>query len=93
MNLAVVVMTILGCADGGINCRYIATVDHRWETVLACNDVSESRLLDYRDKPYPVIVAVCQKPEIKSIWLSSGPGNGLRRRTSETAAISFGRYC
>ncbi|WP_412065904.1 hypothetical protein [Rhizobium sp. SYY.PMSO] len=67
MSLAVVVMTILGCDDGGINCRYIATVDQRWETVLACNDVSESRLNDYRDKPYPVIVAVCQKPEIKTI--------------------------
>lgn len=43
MSLAVVVMTILGCDDGGLNCRYIATVDQRWETVLACNDVSESR--------------------------------------------------
>ncbi len=67
MGAEFVLMTILGCNAGGSNCHYIATVDQRWETISLCNDVSESRLQEYRDRPYPVIVAVCQKPEPKVI--------------------------
>lgn len=67
MAIELVLMTILGCNDRGTNCRYIATVNQRWQTVSLCNAVSEKRLLDYRDQPYPVVVAVCQTPDPKVV--------------------------
>lgn len=67
MAVEFVLMTILGCSESGTHCRYIATADERWESISQCNAVSESRLLIYRDRPYPVIVAVCQKPQPKAI--------------------------
>lgn len=67
MAVEFVFMTILGCSESGTHCRYVATADERWETISQCNAVSESRLLAYRDRPYPVIVAVCQKPEPKAL--------------------------
>lgn len=67
MAVEFVLMTILGCSESGMHCRYIATADERWESISQCNAVSERRLLAYRDRPYPVIVAVCQKPEPKAL--------------------------
>ncbi len=67
MAVEFVLMTILGCSESGMHCRYIATADERWESISQCDAVSENRLLAYRDRPYPVIVAVCQKPEPKAI--------------------------
>lgn len=67
MGVEFVFMTILGCSESGTHCRYIATADERWKSIALCNAVSESRLVAYRDRPYPVIVAVCQKPEPKAI--------------------------
>jgi len=67
MAIELVLMTILGCSESGAHCRYIATADERWKSIALCNAVSENRLLAYRDRPYPVIVAVCQKPDPKAI--------------------------
>lgn len=67
MAIEIVLMTILGCSESGAHCRYIATAEERWKSIALCNAVSENRLLAYRDRPYPVIVAVCQKPEPKAI--------------------------
>lgn len=67
MNPALVVMTILGCNDSGADCHYIATVNQRWETVSLCDAVSESQLPSYANRPYPVVIAVCQKPDAKTI--------------------------
>ncbi len=67
MAVEFVLMTILGCSESGTHCRYIATADERWESISQCNAVSESRLLAYRGRPYPVIVAVCQTPDPKTL--------------------------
>ncbi len=67
MAVEFVLMTILGCSESGMHCRYIATADERWESISQCDAVSERRLLAYRDRPYPVIVAVCQTPEPQAI--------------------------
>jgi hypothetical protein len=64
MNPALVVMTILGCNDSGTDCHYIATVNQRWPTVAMCDSVSENQLPSYANHPYPVIIAVCQQPNI-----------------------------
>lgn len=63
MNPALIVMTILGCNDAGTECHYITTLDQRWSTVAMCDSVSENHLPQFANQPYPVIIAVCQKPD------------------------------
>jgi hypothetical protein len=63
MNAALIVMTILGCNDAATDCHYVATVDNRWPTIEMCDAVSEQQLAGYANQPYPMIIAVCQKPE------------------------------
>lgn len=67
MNAALVVMTILGCNDSGTDCQYIATAQERWPTVAMCDSVSEDHLPTYANQPYPVLIAVCQDPEVAGI--------------------------
>jgi hypothetical protein len=67
MNTALIVMTILGCNDSGTDCHYIATAQERWPTVALCDAVSEERLPTYANHPYPVIIAVCQNPQIAGV--------------------------
>lgn len=67
MNAALVVMTILGCNDSGTDCKYIATAQERWPSVAMCDSVSEDHLPTYANQPYPVLIAVCQDPEIAGI--------------------------
>jgi hypothetical protein len=63
MNAAIIVMTILGCDDTGVDCHYIATAEQRWPTIELCDSVAEKQLVAHANAPYPVIIAVCQKPE------------------------------
>jgi len=67
MNAALIVMTILGCDDAGTDCHYIATAENRWPTVEMCDAVSEDQLAGYVNQPYPMIIAVCQKPETTEV--------------------------
>ncbi|CAN7355673.1 hypothetical protein [Neorhizobium tomejilense] len=67
MNSALIVMTILGCNDAGTDCHYIATAENRWPSIELCNSVSEQQLSGYANQPYPMLIAVCQKPEAAEI--------------------------
>jgi hypothetical protein len=67
MNPALIVMTILGCNDAGTDCHYIATAENRWPSIEMCNSVSEQQLSGYANQPYPMLIAVCQKPEVTAI--------------------------
>lgn len=67
MNAALVVMTILGCSDSGTDCQYIATAQERWPTVAMCDAVSEDHLPTYADRPYSVLIAVCQDPQVAGV--------------------------
>jgi hypothetical protein len=67
MNSALIVMTILGCNDSGTDCHYIATANQRWPTIALCDAVSEEQLPLYANQPYPVIIAVCQNPEVAKL--------------------------
>jgi hypothetical protein len=64
MNSVLIVMTILGCNDSGTDCHYIATASERWPTIALCDAVSEEQLPSYANAPYPMIIAVCQSPEV-----------------------------
>jgi hypothetical protein len=67
MNAALVVMTILGCNDAGTDCHYIATAEERWPTIAMCDAVSDDHLPSYSNRPYPVLIAVCQDPVVAGI--------------------------
>ncbi|EUB95535.1 hypothetical protein PMI07_002023 [Rhizobium sp. CF080] len=67
MNSALIVMTILGCNDAGTDCHYIATAENRWPSIEMCNSVSEQQLSGYANQPYPMLIAVCQKPETTEV--------------------------
>lgn len=62
MNPAIIILTILGCDDSGTECHYVATSEKRWPTVEMCSAHSDKELAGYANAPYPVVIAVCQKP-------------------------------
>ena len=62
MKTAFIIMTILGCDDSAKQCHYIDQVNTQYDTVQACDGASESALYNYRNRNYPVVVAVCQSP-------------------------------
>ena len=63
MQAVLIAMTILGCDDSVSQCRYVATVDKRWETVAACDAEAERRLKTYANVSYPSVIAVCEAPK------------------------------
>jgi hypothetical protein len=64
MQSAVVIMSILGCSPQATDCVHLQTMDKRWATVALCDLASANELLQHLDKGYPVLVAVCETPEI-----------------------------
>ena len=63
MQAVLIAMTILGCDDSVSQCNYVATVDKRWETVVACDAEAERRLKAYANVSYPTVIAVCEAPK------------------------------
>lgn len=64
MRTALVLMTILGCDDSATDCRHIATLQQRWTSIELCDAESEKQLGNYANASFPVVVAVCQTPEV-----------------------------
>ena len=58
---ALVVMAILGCADGGDQCQTVQIAPTRYATIAACNAAAEATLGSYTGLTYPVVAASCQK--------------------------------
>lgn len=69
MQAALIIMTILGCDDSATQCHYIEKVNQNWVTIQACDADSEARLKTYASHSYPVIVAVCQTPDVDAAGL------------------------
>ncbi|CAN7342400.1 hypothetical protein [Neorhizobium sp. LjRoot104] len=84
MNSALIVMTILGCNDAGTDCHYIATAENRWPSIEMCNSVSEQQLSGYASQPYPMLIAVCQKPE--AVEIANAPTPQARPETPPAPA-------
>jgi hypothetical protein len=63
MNPAVIVLTILGCDDSGVECHYVDTSQKRWANIETCSAASDIELAAYANAPYPVVIAVCQDPQ------------------------------
>jgi hypothetical protein len=63
MQTALILMTILGCDDTATQCHYVEMLDQRWATIQTCDAEAGSRLKDYSNIDYPVVVAVCQSAD------------------------------
>ena len=88
MNSALIVMTILGCDHAATDCRYIATAENRWPSIELCDAVSEKQLGGYTNQPYPMIIAVCQKPEADQSQAVVAALPQTAHGTSGSAALS-----
>jgi hypothetical protein len=90
MNSALIVMTILGCNDAATDCHYITTAENRWPSIEMCNSVSEQQLSGYANQAYPMLIAVCQKPEATEIAKApvpqSRPETAMPAPSAEPAA-------
>ncbi|MBB6179540.1 hypothetical protein [Pseudorhizobium flavum] len=62
MNAAIIVLTILGCDDTATECHYVSTSERRWPTIELCTADSEAELASHANAPYPMVIAVCQRP-------------------------------
>ena len=89
MQAALIIMTILGCDDSATQCHYIEKVNQSWATIQACDADSEARLKAYASHSYPVIVAVCQTPDVDAAGLPEIEGPGVANApTPATAATA-----
>lgn len=61
MNPALIVMAILGCADGGDQCQTVRVEQTRYVSVAECNAAAEATLGRYSGLTYPVVAVQCQK--------------------------------
>ena len=62
MQVALIVMTILGCDDTASQCHYVATEQHQWTSVELCRLDTEKTLGAYTSRSaYPTLVAVCKE--------------------------------
>lgn len=64
VKAAMIVMSIMGCNDGGTHCVPLATSEPKWPTVAACDKESETALQKYTNANYPMIIAICQSPQM-----------------------------
>lgn len=60
MNPALIVMAILGCADGGDECQTVRVEPTRFVSVAECNAAAEATLNRYAGLTYPVVAVRCQ---------------------------------
>ena len=82
MQTAFILMSILGCDDTATQCHHVEMLDQRWETIQACDAVSEDKLRLYSNLEYPVVVAVCQTPEDAGLTEVAGePAEAARPST------------
>lgn len=85
MQAVLIAMTILGCDDSVSQCNYVATVDRRWETVVACDAEAEQRLKTYANASYPTVIAVCEAPKALAAAEPAKPAPAAPPATPEAA--------
>jgi len=76
MNAAIIVMTLLGCADGGAACEYIRTADAHFESRAECEAHVKGELLNTGAAGYPSVIAVCEQPKTAASGTQVPAGTG-----------------
>ncbi|MCD2171365.1 hypothetical protein [Rhizobium sp. C4] len=64
VKTAMIVMAIMGCDDSATKCTQLSLSEPKWETVAACDKDSEQELARYSNVKYPMVIAICQSPEV-----------------------------
>lgn len=64
VKTAMIVMAIMGCDDSATKCTQLSLSEPKWETVAACDKDSEQELARYSNVHYPMVIAICQSPEV-----------------------------
>ncbi|HWU61784.1 MAG TPA: hypothetical protein VN112_07150 [Ensifer sp.] len=64
VKTAMIVMAIMGCDDSATKCTQISLSEPKWDTVAACDKDSEQELARYSNVHYPMVIAICQSPEV-----------------------------
>lgn len=64
VKTAMIVMAIMGCDDSATKCTQLSVSEPKWPTVAACDKDSEKELTRYTNAHYPMIIAICQSPEV-----------------------------
>ena len=54
------VIAILGCADGSVDCKQVATMPTRYETQAACAAATPATLAENSSFDFPSLLAECQ---------------------------------
>jgi hypothetical protein len=64
VEAALIMMTVLGCDDSGVECTPVEVFEPKWETIAACDADAENVLDNFTNSEasYPMIVAVCETP-------------------------------
>jgi len=60
MGPGIFVIAILGCADGSVDCRAVATLPTRYETRAGCTAATSAALMASARFDYPELQAECR---------------------------------
>ncbi|QLC25706.1 hypothetical protein HFP57_12215 [Parasphingopyxis algicola] len=73
MGPAYYVLAIMGCGDGATMCEQVAREATLYRSETACLAETEEVLIRESDRPYPLLMAECQRiaPQIASFWENS----------------------
>jgi len=74
MNSAIIVMTLLGCAQGETQCELIATLDRPFESRAQCEAAADAELMKSGNSGYPTVIAQCEEKQVAAIPDLPGPG-------------------
>ena len=74
MNAAIIVMTLLGCAQGETQCELIATLDRPFESRAACEAAADAELMKSGNAGYPTVIAQCEEKVLAVVSVPDLPG-------------------
>ena len=64
VKAGLIMMAIMGCNDSATKCVQLSASEPKWPTVQACDKASEKALEAYSNAKYPMVIAVCQSPQL-----------------------------
>lgn len=85
VKTAMIVMAIMGCDDSATKCTQLSVSEPKWPTVAACDKDSEKELTRYANAHYPMIIAICQSPEVTKVEaMQDNPAATQSPKTAQT---------
>ena len=76
MDSLLYVIAIMGCGDGGTECRQARTEPARYASVAACQAAMPQAIARNSDIDFPVVTAACRATGVRLVQTSVHPGRG-----------------